>query len=145
VLVPYTYRKFRGIQSRCTLEILLFLCLLRILTQSLGAKLDRLRADIRGRVDELVDEELDTELELDRLEAARQLVIEKKKGLRQRRLLLKAEYGSLTKREKETMARELASINELSRLEDQAAALGSSEPSASGEPVVHNTLSPPAV
>jgi len=105
------------------------------------AKLDRLRAELRSRVDELVDEEADVELEILSLWKKQEELLGKKKVIRERRLMLKAEYGSLTKREKETMSRELASIDELSRLEEQAAA---SVSSASGEPVVPNVLSPPA-
>jgi hypothetical protein len=105
-----------------------------ILLRLPGAKLDKLRADLQDRVAELNDDEEDVESEIARL-------LEKKKEIRNRRLLLRAEYGSLTKREKETMARELSSIEELSRLEDQA---GLSVTSASDEPVVPDVLSPPA-
>jgi len=111
-------------------------------------KLDKLRASLQSQVADLVDEEEDMESELVALEAkreafesARRELLVKKKSLRQRRLMLKAEYGSLTKREKETMARELSSIDELSRLEEQEAA---SLSPTSGGPAVPDILSPPA-
>lgn len=72
------------------------------------------------------------------------LALEKKRQLRQRRLRLRKEANLLTSREREMFARELASIEEMEKLEEEASAsavVGSSPNQSSGS-LVPDVLDP---
>jgi hypothetical protein len=94
--------------------LLLFVVALLILLP--GERLDVLKANLLGRLNKLADEELEVDLEFEKLQAR---VLEKKRVLRSRRLRLKSEIGALTKKEQEMYDRELGSIEEMERLEKE--------------------------
>jgi len=107
-----------------------------VVTDADFAKLDRLKAQVQAKLAQVAEDEADTALEFAVAQQKLSLALEKMRTLRNRRLRLRREAGLLSDREKSMFAKELASIEEVERLEreqekgrsDVSGSLGSSEP-----------------
>lgn len=105
------------------------------------ANLNKLQDGVQADLAQVAEDEADAELDAEEVERALeaiqkrlQAVRERKRTLRERRIRLRQKANLLTSREREMFARELASIEEMEKLEAEAGLGGEDRPpTESGE------------